>query len=104
MVISSIGSVVGNAIFSIVALMFDIFPVIVFPINFSKYTEISIPKLVAFNLTALYRLSKVILPGITTEPCLKIWLPKSSIWFCKIDCEVVYSLAWTGNPGLNNTL
>ena len=53
MVISSTGSVVGNAIFSTVALIFDIFPVIVFPIKFSKYTDISIPKLVGFNLTAL---------------------------------------------------
>ena len=52
-VMSSIGSVLGNAIFSIVALTLDILPVIVFPINLSKYTEISIPKLVAFNLTEL---------------------------------------------------
>ena len=52
-VMSSIGSVFGNAIFSMVALTLDILPVIVFPINLSKYTEISIPKLVAFNLTEL---------------------------------------------------
>ena len=33
MVISSIGSVVGKATFSTVALIFDIFPVIVFPMK-----------------------------------------------------------------------
>ena len=58
----------------------------------------------AFNFTAEYSLSKVIAPGRTIEPSLKILLPKDSIWFCKIDWRVVNSLAWTGNPGLNRTL
>ena len=43
-------------------------------------------------------------PPVILVPSLKKWLPNLSIWFCRFDCNVVNSLAWTGNPGLNKTL
>ena len=70
----------------------------------SRYTVISIPKCVGFTLTVVNWLSQVTPPGITIEPSLNIWVPKDSIWLCKIDWRPVNSLAWTGYPGLKRTL
>ena len=62
------------------------------------------PRWSLFTFIVVNALSQVTPPGITIEPSLKIWLPKDSIWFCKIDCNPVSSLAWTGYPGLKRTL
>ena len=74
------------------------------PLSSFKYNEIGTPKWSFSTIIEKYSSSYAILPGITIEPSLNIWVPNDSIWFCKIDCKVLNSLAWTGNPGLNNTL
>ena len=82
----------------------ELWPFIFLPLSAPRYTSTSVPKWVPSNCTAKYSGSKVIPPGTTTDPSLNIWLPNCSTWFCRIDCIVVSSRAWTGNPGLNRTL
>ena len=76
----------------------------ILPFNWSTYNETGIPKWLESNFIEKYSASYWLLPGITIDPSLNIWLPNDSIWSCRIDCKVVNSLAWTGFPGLNNTL
>ena len=45
------------------------------------------------DFTEEYPKSTVVSPGITIAPCLNIWSPIFSIWFCVMDCCVVSSLA-----------
>ena len=74
------------------------------PTNWSVYNDTGIPKNLSSTWTHVKLISKVKLPGITFEPSLKKWVPNCSTWFCRIDCKVVSSLAWTGDPGLKRTL
>ena len=79
-------------------------PTIFFPTNELKYWVISNPLKVLWSSKEVWFADTTKDPGITTDPSLKIWLPNCSTWFWTILCRVVSSLAWTGCPGLNNTL
>ena len=62
------------------------------------------PSLVVLILTQWYPPVYLTPPPVTEAPSLKICLPNFSIWSWRTDWIPVSSLAWTGNPGLNNIL
>ena len=68
-----------------VAVTPDTDPVILNPVNWSRYKETGIPKNESSIWIQVKLPSYVRLPGITFEPSLKKWVPNCSIWFCKID-------------------
>ena len=58
-----------------------------------RKVDIATPEAIDDNFIDEYSVSIDTCPGITIAPCLNIWSPNLSIWFCKIDCDCVNSLA-----------